>query len=203
MGSLPVFVGLDYHDSSVCVCVPDTDGSELANADRANDWEAVAAFAGRFGRPVRAAVESCCGTAESFHRRVSEVSRNDLSQVDRFGEVAESDSFPPVFRETEGVEPCLLAAHLCWPPWQCSSAVSPSTVSGSFCLAGSFHIAATQGKGVWNRQAAVADFDPAPQLDGFWSDALKPFRAVPRKDFGFKVIVRVVEEAPAEAGPKN
>ena len=33
MCSLPVFVGLDYHDSSVRVCVLDTDGSELANAD--------------------------------------------------------------------------------------------------------------------------------------------------------------------------
>ena len=68
-------------------------------------------------------------------------------------------------------------------------------VPGPYCLTGTFHIGATQGKDVWNRQAAVADFDPAPQLDSFWSDALKPFRAVPRKDFGFKVIVRVVEDA--------
>jgi hypothetical protein len=81
--------------------------------------------------------------------------------------------------------------------------VETPAVAGSFCLTGSFHFAATQGKGVWNRQAAVADFDPAPQLDGFWSDALKPFRAVPRKDFGFKVIVRVVEDAQPEMGPKN
>jgi hypothetical protein len=51
---------------------------------------------------------------------------------------------------------------------------------------------------VWNRQAAVADFDPAPQLDAVWADVLKPFRAVPRKDFGFKIIVRVVEDAQAE-----
>jgi pyruvate formate lyase activating enzyme len=59
----------------------------------------------------------------------------------------------------------------------------------------------TQRKGAWNRQAAVADFGPAPQLDAFWADARKPFRAVPRKDFGFKIIVRVVEEAQAEIGP--
>jgi transposase len=71
MGSLPVFVGLDYHDSSVRVCVLDTDGSELANADRANDWEAVATFAERFGRPVRAAVESCCGAADLAEELVS------------------------------------------------------------------------------------------------------------------------------------
>jgi hypothetical protein len=69
--------------------------------------------------------------------------------------------------------------------------------AGSYRLTGSFRIGVTQGKGVFHRQAAVADFDPAPQLDGFWSDALKPFRAVPRRDFGFKVIVKVVEDAAA------
>jgi hypothetical protein len=68
-------------------------------------------------------------------------------------------------------------------------------VVGNYRLTGTFHIGVTQGKGVFHRQTAVADFDPAPQLDSFWSDALKPFRAVPRRDFGFKVVVRVVEEA--------
>jgi hypothetical protein len=81
--------------------------------------------------------------------------------------------------------------------------VESTAVAGSYCLTGSFHIAATQGKGVWNRQAAVADFDRAPQLDSFWSDALKPFRAVPRKEFGFIIVVRVVEDAPAEIAPKK
>jgi hypothetical protein len=76
--------------------------------------------------------------------------------------------------------------------------VESPAAPGSYCLTGSFHIGVSQGKGVWNRQAAVADFDPAPQLDSFWADALKPFRAVPRKEFGFRVVVRVVEEAPAE-----
>jgi hypothetical protein len=71
---------------------------------------------------------------------------------------------------------------------------------GCFHLNGSFRIGVVQGKGVWHRQYAVADFDPAPQLDAFWADALKPFRAVPRRDFGFKVVVRVVEEAGVEAG---
>jgi len=52
-----------------------------------------------------------------------------------------------------------------------------------------------QGKGVFHRQYAVADFDPAPQLDPFWADALRPFRAVPRRDFGFKLVLRVVEDA--------
>jgi RimJ/RimL family protein N-acetyltransferase len=52
-------------------------------------------------------------------------------------------------------------------------------------------------------RAAVADFDPAPQLDAFWADALKPFRAVPRKEFGFTVVVRVVEDLEAEIAPRK
>jgi hypothetical protein len=48
--------------------------------------------------------------------------------------------------------------------------------------------------GLFHRRYAVADFDPAPQLDGSWSDGLKVFRAIPRKDFGFKVVLRAIEE---------
>jgi len=72
--------------------------------------------------------------------------------------------------------------------------VESVAVAASYRLTGSFHVGVTQGKGVFNRQAAVADFDPAPQLDAFWADVLKPFRAVPRRDFGFKIVVRVVED---------
>jgi len=74
-------------------------------------------------------------------------------------------------------------------PVECKGAV------GQYHLNGTFRIGVSQGKGVFNRQSAVADFDPAPQLDAFWSDALRPFRAVPRRDFGFQVVVRVVEDA--------
>jgi hypothetical protein len=79
---------------------------------------------------------------------------------------------------------------------------SPAVV-GCYRLAATFHLGVNQGKGLCNRQAAVADFDPAPQLDAFWADALKPFRAVPRRDFGFKIVVRVIEDTvPAAAAPK-
>jgi hypothetical protein len=81
--------------------------------------------------------------------------------------------------------------------------VEATAAEGCYRLTGSFRIGASQGKGVWNRQAAVADFDPAPQLDAFWADVLKPFRAVPRSEFGFKVIVRVVEDAAPEAHAAN
>jgi hypothetical protein len=72
--------------------------------------------------------------------------------------------------------------------------VESPAAAGAYRLTASFRIGVTQGKGVFHRQFAVADFDPAPQFDGFWTDALRPFRAVPRKDFGFQLIVRVVEE---------
>jgi hypothetical protein len=74
--------------------------------------------------------------------------------------------------------------------------VESAAYAGSYRLTSSFRIATAQGQGVFNRQWAVADFDPAPQLDAFWGDALKPFRAVPRKEFGFRVVLRVVESQP-------
>jgi hypothetical protein len=78
-------------------------------------------------------------------------------------------------------------------PVECPAAV------GCYRLSASFRIGVSQGKGVFYRQAAVADFDPAPQLDAFWADVLKPFRAVPRREFGFKIVLRVVEERAPEA----
>jgi hypothetical protein len=76
--------------------------------------------------------------------------------------------------------------------------VETQAIAGSYCLRGSFRIGVTQGKGCY-RQAAVADFDPAPLLDAFWADALKPFRAVPRRDFGFKIVLRVIEDLSPES----
>jgi len=73
--------------------------------------------------------------------------------------------------------------------------VESTATAGSYKLHTSFRIGVQQGKGVFHRQYAVADFDPAPQLDAFWADALRPFRAVPRKDFGFRLVLRVVEDA--------
>jgi hypothetical protein len=80
--------------------------------------------------------------------------------------------------------------------------IETAAVVGSYRLNGAFRIGVSQSKGVFNRQAAVADFDPAPQLDAFWPDVLKLFRAVPRRDFGYKLILRVVEEAGAVKGEK-
>jgi transposase len=62
---------LDYHDVTVQVCVLDTDGTQLVNDHCPNDWQAIARFGERFGRPVRAAIESCCGAANLAEELVS------------------------------------------------------------------------------------------------------------------------------------
>jgi len=63
MVTVPVFVGLDYHQESVQVCILDSQGELLANRTCANDCGAIAEFVGRHGERVQAAVESCSGAA--------------------------------------------------------------------------------------------------------------------------------------------
>jgi transposase len=63
MDSIAVYVGLDYHQSGVQVCVVDAEGRVLLNRGSANDWRAIVAAAQRYGRVVRAAIESCTGAA--------------------------------------------------------------------------------------------------------------------------------------------
>ena len=63
MSSVPVFVGIDYHQDTVQVCVLDGSGRQLANRSVENDAVAVAQVATRHGRPARVAIEACCGAA--------------------------------------------------------------------------------------------------------------------------------------------
>lgn len=64
MSSVPVFVGIDYHQDSVQVCVLDASGRRLSNRSVANDVAVVAEAALRYGRPTRVAIEACCGAAD-------------------------------------------------------------------------------------------------------------------------------------------
>lgn len=64
MSRIVVFVGLDYADSVVQVCVMDSAGRQLANRRCPNDWRAIDRVTRRFGGPVRAAIESCAGAAD-------------------------------------------------------------------------------------------------------------------------------------------
>ena len=70
-----VFVGIDYHDCSVQVCVLDTAGRVLGNRSLPNDVNVVFEYVDTVaeGRVVReASVEACCGTsnfAEQLRKR--------------------------------------------------------------------------------------------------------------------------------------
>src|SRR5690349_3513600 len=64
MGTVAVFVGLDYHQDSVQVCALDRQGQQLGNRTVTNDWQAIARVVGRYGDRVQAAIESCCGAAD-------------------------------------------------------------------------------------------------------------------------------------------
>jgi transposase len=63
MSKVIYFVGLDYHQHSVQVCVMNEDGEILTNATRGNDWEQVAEVVPSGGK-VFAAIEACCGSAD-------------------------------------------------------------------------------------------------------------------------------------------
>jgi transposase len=64
MASLFVYVGLDYHEDSVRVCVMDKHGEVLLNRDLPNDVESVRDGVRRCGLPQAVAIEACGGAAE-------------------------------------------------------------------------------------------------------------------------------------------
>lgn len=64
MGTVRVYVGIDYHDQELQVCVLDERGAVLTNSACANDVLAVAAIVRRFGRIAFVAIEACCGAAD-------------------------------------------------------------------------------------------------------------------------------------------
>ena len=65
-------------------------------------------------------------------------------------------------------------------------------VPGGYTLHQNFALNASQPKLACRPGFACADFDPDPKLDAGWNFVLRPFRAVPHRDFGFHVLLRVV-----------
>lgn len=64
MSSIPVFVGLDYHDEGIEVNVMAAGGEVLATRHCTNDWKDVVAVVPSGCRVVGAAIEACCGAAD-------------------------------------------------------------------------------------------------------------------------------------------
>jgi len=71
MARIRVFVGLDYHQASVQVCVMDASGKVLHNRRCSNDWRAIVERVRTFGSVVRVAIESCGGAADMAEELVS------------------------------------------------------------------------------------------------------------------------------------
>lgn len=63
MDSVACFVGLDYHQDSVQVCVLDAQGQQRLNRACRNDWQAIAESVQGIGPVQGAAIEACGGAA--------------------------------------------------------------------------------------------------------------------------------------------
>ena len=72
MSKVSYFVGLDYHQHSVQVCVMDQNGNVICNGTRPNDCEKVAALVPE-GAPVFAAIEACNGAANFAEELINRV----------------------------------------------------------------------------------------------------------------------------------
>ncbi len=64
MSSVPVFVGLDYHQDAVQICILNPEGEKLCNRSVANDVLAIHQLVTQHGTPRRVAIEACCGAAD-------------------------------------------------------------------------------------------------------------------------------------------
>ena len=65
MSMVPCYVGLDYHDDTIRVCVIDEEGAVLLNRNVANDPSWVMLTVGRVSdRVLGVAIEACCGAAD-------------------------------------------------------------------------------------------------------------------------------------------
>jgi transposase len=64
MSTVPVFVSLDYHQSTIQVCVMNAGGIVLLNCACENRWPAVVEKVLSAGVPVRVAIEACTGASD-------------------------------------------------------------------------------------------------------------------------------------------
>ena len=64
MCNLPLFVGLDYHQDSIQVCVLNRQGDVLLNRAASNDCDHLARLVNPLGQVQRVGIEACCGAAD-------------------------------------------------------------------------------------------------------------------------------------------
>jgi transposase len=64
MSIVKTYVGLDYHEDTVRVCILDQTGKMLLNRDLPNSVPKVATAIHYFGIPGKVGIEACCGAAD-------------------------------------------------------------------------------------------------------------------------------------------
>jgi transposase len=64
MSNVPVFVGLDYHQDSIQVCVVDSQGKVLLNRAARNDCAELGRLVNPLGIVQRVGLVACCGAAD-------------------------------------------------------------------------------------------------------------------------------------------
>jgi transposase len=76
MSNVPVFVGLDYHQDSIQVCVLNQKGDVLLNRAARNDCQELARLVHPLGRVQHVGIEACCGAADLGQELVEKLGWN-------------------------------------------------------------------------------------------------------------------------------
>jgi len=76
MSNVPIFVGLDYHQDSIQVCVLDQQGKVLLNRSSANDCRELERIVRPLGVVTRVGIEACCGAADLGEQLVQRLGWN-------------------------------------------------------------------------------------------------------------------------------
>lgn len=72
MKKIPLYVGLDYHQESVQVCVVDDNSRVLLNRRCGNDWREIVQAVRPLGMVKRAGIECCTGSADLAEELVTQ-----------------------------------------------------------------------------------------------------------------------------------
>jgi transposase len=76
MNNVPLFVGLDYHQDSIQVCVLNQKGDVLLNRSTQNDCDALARLVQPLGVVQHVGIEACCGAADLGEQLVNRLGWN-------------------------------------------------------------------------------------------------------------------------------
>jgi hypothetical protein len=71
-------------------------------------------------------------------------------------------------------------------------------VPGKYVLKANLSVSADRAPGLC--KPSTAEFAPDPSLDPLWLDPKEPFHGAAKKDFGFQIILKVLEEPPPGNG---